>query len=755
MIMIRLLFFLFLTFLNLFPAIAQQTLQRPKVGLVLSGGGAKGLAHIGVLRSMEKAGLTPDYITGTSMGSIVGGLYAIGYSADEIDSIVATVNWDEVLTNEIPLSNIAIEEKKYYGRYIAELPIEGVKVGLPKGLIEGQKLTELLTRLTRPAHGINDFHKLPIPYACVAADIATGLPVVLDNGFLPEAIRASMSIPTIFTPVEIDDKLLVDGGLVRNFPVEEVLEMGADIVIGVFVSSDLESKEKLDNLISVLSQAAFVTSAFDTRKQRTMVDIYVEPDLKEYHTASFDKAKEIVERGDDAGEEFYETFKHLADSLRQFGPLWEVKKLPLKEMYHISKISIEGNKRIPAKVITGRLRIKENSDLSIDEIEKQISLLYGTRHYQKVTYQILTDGDGGGYELKVKVTEAPDGHLKLAVHYDSENDVGVNANLTYRDLILPSSRLVLEFDLAKDPRVDFNFLKYIGKRRNAGIIAGVFYQNAVVPYYEKNTKLGLLNANNTDLYITFQSMSSQKFTFGAKLLLEYSKLKPDIGDFGKDIAKIKNRDFSGVLFFNYNSLDRQFYPKKGTDFYVSLKQVFSVDNTVLISPNDSLPDSYTPDIDPFIAFEIRFNHLFKVSKWFSIIWQNSMAITSLPDFNTNVNDFYFLGGFNPRYKNISPFWGAQDKQYVAPNYFYTNLALQFEVFGSLYLTGLINYIDVQYPMTYIANIAVDNYLDGERRRFGYGFSIGYNSPFGPMIFSLASDPNESKVITNFSLGYWF
>ncbi len=225
-----------------FQTLAQEPSKRPKVGLVLSGGGAKGLAHIGVLRAMEKAGLTPDYITGTSMGSIVGGLYAIGYSADEIDSIVSTVDWDELLTNEIPLSDIAIEEKEYYGRYIAELPIEGVKVSLPKGLIEGQKLTELLTRLTRPAHGISDFSKFPIPFACVAANIETGLPEVLNKGFLPEAIRASMSIPTVFTPIEIDDKLLVDGGLVRNFPVQEVLDMGADIVIGVFVSSDLESK---------------------------------------------------------------------------------------------------------------------------------------------------------------------------------------------------------------------------------------------------------------------------------------------------------------------------------------------------------------------------------------------------------------------------------------------------------------------------------------------------------------------------------
>lgn len=160
----------------------QQRQQRPKVGLVLSGGGAKGLAHIGVLKAMEEAGLYPDYITGTSMGSIIGALYAIGYSADEIKEIGLNINWDEVLSNDVALNRIAIEEKLYYGRFFAELPIRDGKVGLPQGVIDGQELTLLLNRLTRPAHGITDFHKLPIPYECMAADVESGESVILSKG---------------------------------------------------------------------------------------------------------------------------------------------------------------------------------------------------------------------------------------------------------------------------------------------------------------------------------------------------------------------------------------------------------------------------------------------------------------------------------------------------------------------------------------------------------------------------------------------
>ena len=210
---------------------AQAKVERPKVGLVLSGGGAKGMAHIGVIKAMEEAGLYPDYITGTSMGSIIGALYAIGYSADEIKEIALGIKWENVLTNDIPLDKVAFEEKLFYGRYFIELPIKDKKIGLPQGLIEGQELTMFLNKITRPAHGITDFHKLPIPFECVAADIETGKSVVLKSGSLPLAMRASMSIPTFFTPTTIDSTLFVDGGLLRNFPVQEALDIDRKSVV--------------------------------------------------------------------------------------------------------------------------------------------------------------------------------------------------------------------------------------------------------------------------------------------------------------------------------------------------------------------------------------------------------------------------------------------------------------------------------------------------------------------------------------------
>ncbi|MCG8305982.1 MAG: patatin-like phospholipase family protein [Cytophagales bacterium] len=750
-------FFLFLFLIaTAFPAISETQNERPKIGLVLSGGGAKGLAHVGVIRAMEKAGLTPDYVTGTSMGSIVGGLYSIGYTADEIEHMAATVDWDVILSNKIPLNEITFEEKAYYGRYIAELPVDGIKVGLPKGLIEGQQLSELLARLTRSVHDVEDFNNLPIPFACVAADIATGEPVVLNRGSLSESIRASMAIPTAFTPVEIDDRLLVDGGLVRNFPVEEVIDMGADIVIGVFVSNDLHTKEEMDNLITVLTQSAFVTSAFDSRKQKELVDIYIEPELKDFNAGSFKQWQGIIEQGDKAGNEFYETFKNLADSIGRLGPLKEVGKFKKKDEYLITDITITGNKKISSKLIQGKLRIQEGSVLSIDEIEKQISIIFGTRYFDKVEYEIIRNGPK--YELIIKVREAPDGYLKMAVQYDSENDIGINANITYRNLFLPPSRALLEFDFSKNPRLDINLLKYIGEKQNAGILLGFDWQDSELPFYENNLEISRFDADYSDLYIQLQSTSFQNFTFGGRAQFEFSELTPIIGELGRVVEQIKNRGIGLKFFTKYNSFDRQFFPRKGMYFSASIKRVFDIRNKVTQISEDSVVVNKTTivqNMEPFTAVEAFFTYAFKVHKRFSIITENAMVVSSLEEPDFNITDYYFIGGFNPRFRNISEYWGANDKEYVAPNYFYTKLVLQYEPFDNLFVSGILNYVDVQYPMELIYPINVDNYLGGETRRIGYGLSLGYNSPLGPISFSLAKDTKSSKTLTNFNVGFWF
>ena len=240
---------------------------RPKIGLVLSGGGAKGLAHIGILKAIDSAGLKVDYITGTSMGSIIGGLYAIGYSADTIEKIAKSIDWDLLLSNQSSMRSMIMDEKDEYGKYIIELPWVNHWFRFSTGVIEGEELWLKFSELFRPVYNIKDFSKFSIPFRCIATDISTGEAVELDSGEIVKAVRASMAIPSIFTAVEYGGHKLVDGGVVRNFPVTDVRKMGADIVIGDNVAGPLRSPDQVTNALQVLLQVAFFREAADTRTQ--------------------------------------------------------------------------------------------------------------------------------------------------------------------------------------------------------------------------------------------------------------------------------------------------------------------------------------------------------------------------------------------------------------------------------------------------------------------------------------------------------
>ena len=217
-----------------------QTPNPPKIGIALSGGAARGLAHIGVLKVLEQAGIPVDVIAGTSMGSVVGGLYALGYNADQLDTIVRAQDWFRLLTDPVDRRDLPVDRKIAADRIMLTLPIYRGGIHLPRSVVPGQRIWELLTRLTWSAHGVHDFHRLPTPFAAVATDLETGQAVVLDRGFLPDAIRASMALPSVFAPVELGGVVLIDGGVVRNLPAHDARALGADVLICSDVTDPLE-----------------------------------------------------------------------------------------------------------------------------------------------------------------------------------------------------------------------------------------------------------------------------------------------------------------------------------------------------------------------------------------------------------------------------------------------------------------------------------------------------------------------------------
>jgi len=343
---------------------AQDTIpkKRLKIGLVLSGGGAKGFAHIGVLKALEKAGIKIDYIGGTSMGAVVGGLYASGYNATQIDSIFYNTDFDELLQDYIPRSSKSFYEKRNDEMYALSLPFNKLKIGIPISLSKGMYNYNLLSKLTHKVRNIRDFNKLPIPFLCVATDIEKGEPVVLQSGYLAQAMLASSAFPSLFSPVEIDGKLLIDGGVVNNYPAEEVRKMGADIIIGVDVQDDLKDRKSLKDATRILVQITNLDMIKKMKEKIKITDIYIKPDISNYGVISFDEGQEIIKKGEEATMLQLEAINKLADPSQSY----TLQRFKVQEdTLRIKSIDINRLDNYTRAYIIGKLQFKNDSKIKL------------------------------------------------------------------------------------------------------------------------------------------------------------------------------------------------------------------------------------------------------------------------------------------------------------------------------------------------------------------------------------------------------
>src|SRR5690606_26658387 len=318
-----------------------KTQEDVKIGLVFSGGGAKGLAHIGVLRVIDSLGIRIDYVAGTSMGAIVGSLYATGYSGKQIDSIFKGVNVDKIINDDLPRAAKTFYERDNSERYAVTLPFENFKLRLPTALSRGQNTLTLLSQLTLHVSNIDDFSKLPIPFFCIATNIETGKAVLLDKGNLAQAVTASGAFPSLFQPVIIDNQLLVDGGVVNNYPIDELKAKGMDIIIGVDVQDGLANRDELKSAPDILLQINNFRTINDMKKKVKQTDIYIKPDIKDFSVVSFDKGAKIIENGVVAAQKQIEALNQLPK--RKINSTIET-QLTSNDSISIKNINISGYK---------------------------------------------------------------------------------------------------------------------------------------------------------------------------------------------------------------------------------------------------------------------------------------------------------------------------------------------------------------------------------------------------------------------------
>jgi len=727
---------------------------RPKIGLVLSGGGAKGIAHIGVLKAMEEAGLTPDYITGTSMGSIVGGLYAAGYSADELKQLIETVDWGMLLSNKVPFNQVTFEEKSYYGRYLFDFYVKNKEIQLPKGIIDGESLIQLFSNLTRPVHGITDFNKLPIPFACIGADITTGQPVVLNKGSLAMSMRASMSIPSIFTPVKIDNHLLVDGGLVHNMPVREVIDMGADIIIGVFVGTNLAPEEELNSAVSILTQSAFITSAFDAKEELAKCNILILPNLEGYSTASFKNAVGILERGTEAGEAYLEVFKKLADSLNQLGPSRKVIKPTIETEYVFEEVQVEGNQVIDKDFIIGKMQVNTGEKVSIDHIEQRLQLIYGTQYFEKLWFEIL--GTKEHQLLKIHVTERPRAQLRFSYHYDSENKGGIVANATLRNVLLNRSRLIVEADLATFPRATLDYFKYVGKNQNVAVEAtGIYLKNELPAYDSLGNLNSLFSSNYVSAGLRLQTTVTQNGAFGVEANLNQLILTPKIADNLRIFSRIDYRNTTFSVYHRFDNTNDRYFPTRGFKSEFKLTATTGINGHIRIGDVtaglDELGDVF--QTSTIKAMNLIVYPIIPVSPKISLLMKARLRLSNLRENTFNLTDADYVGGFIPTWINSNEYYGAGTKQYILANYLYGRLGLQYRMKENIYLQGHFNYLNSD--VSWIYPNADLSKLGNRTMRFGYGATAGINSPIGPISLSVAKDNFSEGWRATLAVGFYY
>ena len=410
--------------------------QRPKIGVVFGGGGAKGAAHIGVLKVLEEQKIPVDYIAGTSMGAIVGALYASGLSAGELEKVITSINWKDVFSGEPDRRDRDYRRKREDYEILSGLSvgIKAGKVAMPKGLIKDQKVNVLFEMLMLHTSGIDDFDKLPIPYRAVATDLETGEMVVLKDGRLADAARASMSVPGAFPPMELNGRLLIDGGIVRNLPVDIVREMGADIIICIDVDKPLPERKALSGSLAILNQMIDIMMKKNVREQVKTLgpqDVYINPDLGVFGSADFDKAAEISRLGENAAMAKVDSLKRYSVSDAEYAAFTahhhreQVTEVKIASV----KIEMEGDTKISPVVVSSRLSVRPGDTVDVDKLQKEAGIVYGTGDFERVDLNLKREQDG--YELVVKAKEKSWGpnYLRFGMALESDFEGGTSYNI--------------------------------------------------------------------------------------------------------------------------------------------------------------------------------------------------------------------------------------------------------------------------------------------------------------------------------------
>lgn len=688
----------------------------PKIGLSLSGGGAKGFAHIGVLKVLDSLGVKVDYISGTSMGAIVGGLYASGYTGKDIEKIVLETDFYNLISNQNNRAESSFFDKNV-DKYLLKVPIKKGKVTLPSSISSGQKNIYLLKELFKNVANVNDFSQLPIPFLCVATNLESGATKVFEKGDISEAIMASSAFPSLMDPVKIGDSIYVDGAMTVNFPSEFLKKKGIDIVIGVDLNQGLNKKDNINSIVDILNQVIDFGIVKETQNQKKFTEVYIHPALGELGVTSFDEKEKILKLGFDEAMKYVDFFNKLPkknyENLRApINPIYS-------NIYKIEDFELEDSNIFEKSYVLGKMGLKIPSVQTYGSINKMIDKLYATNNYKIIKYDIIQKNNKNS--LKLTVNEDNNRYfLKFGLHYDEVFKSGLLANITIKRLLFRNSSLSVDGIFGDKPRFYLNYFI------DNGYIPGFGIYASAMTFDLKNSE-GVAKEKWTwfrnDVFL--QSVWKDKFAIGGGI--SYDNFKAN--NFSTN-TNTYGSFLNPYLFLKGDNQDSKTFPKKGyyTEIEAKAYNVFG---------NSSEKRAFQ------IKAYIRGN--FAITKWLTYRLNTFYGISINP-----MNEFYqyHLGGiFEQKVGNFVRLAGYEFGQEKNNNIIELSNNFQFNPYKNYYL---------------IANVSVANLFDNfDEAKFikvnysSVGLTAGYDSPFGQVKLNYSHALNKNPGIFTVILGHWF
>ena len=549
--------------------------DRPKIGLALSGGGARGGAHIGVIRELERQRIPIDFISGTSMGAIIGAMYASGYTPDEIETVLKETDWKNIFDDDPPRNHTTIRDKfdEQLFQVDTVVGIKDGKISLPSGLVQGQKFQLLLDKLFLPVSEIDDFSKLPIPFRAVATNIEDGTEVVLSTGELSKAVRASISVPAAFATVDIDGQILVDGGSANNLPINVVREMGADVVIAVDIGTPFQKAEDLRSAVAIAAQLSALLVRRTTREQISTLkdsDILLTPDLGDFSSTNFEDSYTIIPQGAEAAQEHASALETLSLSVEDYLAHVALRQKVKFDNPTIAFIRVDSDSNLSDDYILHRISQKVDEPLDLEQLEEDISIVYGLKVFRTVDYRIVEENGETGLEIQAEAKPWGPNYLQVGIAFssnvESSDELGLNIGYSVRPYNAWNAELRGVISLGNEPGLYGEFHQPLGTD-SPYFFNGLFsYANRRFNIFEDQTKISEIRSKEVRLSAALGIQSAHSSDIRLGLNRFYSDNKIEVGLPDETLSSVNGSEL--FLKYRLDKFDNLFFPKKGVAGFI-------------------------------------------------------------------------------------------------------------------------------------------------------------------------------------------